>query len=128
MKMSEAVAKYIELRDKKAQMKAEYEALVAPVQANMEKLEAKLLAAFEAAGMDSIKTPNGTAYTATRSSATIADKDVFLDHVKTNLAWDLLEQRVSKAGVEQYQQENEGALPPGINIRVERVVNVRRAS
>ena len=43
MKLSDAVAIYIKLRDQKAQMKAEFEAQVAPIQDKMDKLEGKLL-------------------------------------------------------------------------------------
>jgi hypothetical protein len=47
--------------------------------------------------------------------------------VKQNLAWDMLEVRVSKPAVEAHMNEFEGELPPGINLRTERVVNVRRS-
>lgn len=126
MKLSEAVELYISMRDKKAQMKSEFDALVAPVQERMDKLELKLLEAFEKNGMDSVKTPAGTAYQTTRTSATIADRDVFMSHVKENLAWDLLEVRVNKSAVESVQSET-GELPPGVNLNVTRVVNVRRS-
>lgn len=127
MKLSEAVEMYIGLRDKKAQMKSEFEASVAPLTEKMEKLELKLMSAFDAAGMDSVKTPMGTAYTSTRTSASIADKNVFMEHVKANLMWDLLEVRVNKAAVEVHMAENEGSLPPGVNLSTTRTVNVRRS-
>ena len=126
MKLSEAVELYISMRDKKAQLKSDFDALVAPVQERMDKLELKLLEAFEKNGMDSVKTPAGTAYQTTRTSATIADRDVFMSHVKANLAWDLLEVRVNKSAVEAVQEET-GELPPGVNLNTTRVVNVRRS-
>jgi hypothetical protein len=128
MKLSEAVALYIRLRDKKAQMKAEYDATVAPVQKQMDTLEAKLLDVFNKTGMDSIKTEHGTAYSTTRSSASVADRDVFMDFVKDRHEWSLLEVRASKTAVEQYRSANDNELPPGINMREERVVNIRRSA
>ena len=128
MKLSEAVSLYIQLRDKKAQMKAEFDALVAPVQEKMDKLEAKLLDVFNQTGMDSVKTEFGTAYATTRSSASVADRDTFMDFVKANEEWALLEVRVSKTAVEQYRSANDDELPPGVNIREERVVNIRRSA
>ena len=128
MKLSEAVSLYIQLRDKKAQMKAEFDAQVAPVQEKMDKLEAKLLDVFNKVGMDSVKTEFGTAYATTRTSASIADRDVFMDYVKTNEEWALLEVRVSKTAVDQYRSANDNELPPGVNIREERVVNIRRSA
>lgn len=128
MKLSEAVSLYIQLRDKKAQMKAEFDASVAPLQEKMDKLEAKLLETFNKTGMDSVKTEFGTAYATTRSSASVADRDTFMDFVKANEEWALLEVRVSKTAVDQFRSANDNELPPGVNIREERVVNIRRSA
>lgn len=128
MKMSDAVSIYIQLRDKKAQMKAEFDAQVAPLQEKMDKLEAKLLEVFNNTGMDSVKTEFGTAYATVRTTASVADRESFMDYVKANEEWALLEVRVSKTAVEQYRSANDNELPPGVNVREERVVNVRRSA
>lgn len=127
MKLSEAVSLYIQLRDRKAEVKAQMEAQIAPIQEKMDKLEAKLLEAFQATGVDSVKTEFGTAYTSVRTSASVADRDAFMDFVKAHQEWSLLEIRAAKTAVEQYRAANDD-LPPGINIREERVVNVRRSA
>jgi hypothetical protein len=127
MKLSDLVAKYIELRDKKAQMKAEFDEKAAKLDAVLDQIEASLLKTFDTAGMDSVKTPFGTAYTSTQTSASIADPDVFREFVKANNAWDMFQNRVSKTAVEQYKAVHDD-VPPGVNWREERVVNVRRAS
>jgi len=127
MKLSEAVSIYIKMRDKKAQMKAEFDASVAPLNEKMEKLEAKLLDVFNKTGIDSVKTEFGTAYTTTRVTASVADREIFMTHVRENDDWALLEVRASKTAVEQYRETNDD-LPPGISMREERVVNVRRSS
>jgi phage host-nuclease inhibitor protein Gam len=128
MKLSEAVSLYIQLRDKKAEMKAEFDATIAPLNDKMDKLEAKLLDVFNKTGMDSVKTENGTAYTAVRTTASIADREAFMEFVKANEEWSLLEARASKTAIEQFRDSNNGELPPGINIRSERVVNIRRSA
>lgn len=127
MKLSDAVSLYIKMRDKKAQMKAEFDASVAPLNEKMEKLEAKLLDVFNKTGMDSVKTEFGTAYTTTRVTASVADREIFMTHVRENDDWALLEVRAAKSAIEQYR-ENNNDLPPGISMREERVVNVRRSS
>ena len=127
MKLSEAVSIYIQMRDKKAQMKAEYMAKVAPLDEKMEKLEAKLLDLFNKTGMSSVRTEFGTAYSTTRVTASVADREIFMAHVRENDDWGLLEVRASKSAVEQYR-ENNNDLPPGISMREERVVNVQRSS
>jgi phage host-nuclease inhibitor protein Gam len=128
MKLSEAVTLYIQLRDKKAEMKAEFDASIAPLNDKMEKLEAKLLDVFNKTGMDSVKTEHGTAYTAVRTTASVADREAFMEFVKANEEWSLLEARASKTAIEQFRDSNNGELPPGINIRSERVVNIRRSA
>lgn len=127
MKLSEAVQMYINLRDQKAQMKAEFDAAVAPLQEKMDKLEAKLLEVFNKTGTDSVKTEYGTAYSTTRTSVSTADRDAFINFVREKDEWALLEIRPSKSAVEQYRAAHDD-LPPGINMREERVVNVRRSA
>lgn len=128
MKLSEAVSLYIKLRDQKAQMKAEFDASIAPLQEKMDKLEAKLLEVFNQTGMDSVKTEFGTAYATVRTTASVADRDAFMDFVKAHEEWSLLEVRVSKTAVEQFRSANDDELPPGVNVREERVVNIRRSA
>ena len=127
MKLSEAVAIYIKMRDKKAQMKAEFDASVAPLNEKMEMLEAKLLDVFNKTGMDSVKTEFGTAYTTTRVTASVADREIFMNYVKANGEWSLLEVRAAKTAVEQFRSIHDD-IPPGISMREERVVNVRRSA
>lgn len=128
MKLSEAVTLYIQLRDKKAQMKSDFDASVAPINEKMEKLEAKLLDVFNKTGMDSVKTEHGTAYTAVRTTASVADREAFMEFVKANEEWSLIEVRAAKTAIEQFRDNNDDELPPGINIRSERVVNIRRSA
>jgi len=127
MKLSELVAKYIELRDRKAQVKAEFDEKAAKLDAALDQIEGALLKTFESAGMDSVKTEFGTAYTTLQTTASVADADVFRQFVKDHDAWEMMQARVSKSAVEQYKAVH-GDIPPGVNWREERVVNVRRAS
>ena len=126
MKLSDLVAKYVELRDKKAELKHQYDFKVAKVDEVLDKIENKLLEVFDSAGMDSVKTPFGTAYASTRSTASVADREAFFQFVKDKEEWSLLEVRAAKLAVEQYKSANDD-LPPGINWREERVVNIRRS-
>lgn len=127
MKLSEAVSLYIKMRDRKAELKAEFDAKVAPLNEKMDKLEAKLLDVFNQTGMDSVKTEFGTAYATTRVTASVADKEVFMAHIRANDDWGLLEVRASKTAIDQYRSVHDD-IPPGVSMREERVVNVRRSS
>lgn len=126
MKLNEVVEKYIMLRDKKAAMKKQFDESVKPVQDMMDQIEAVLLKTFDSAGLDSAKTEKGTAYVSTRTSASVADKESFLEFVKQSGEWPLIEVRAAKTAIETYKEEHQD-LPPGINWSEERVVNVRRS-
>ena len=127
MKLNELVGKYVQLRDQKAKIKAEYDAKVAAVDNVLDKIEAVLLKTFEDTGMESVKTEFGTAYKSVRTSASVADWDAFFAHVRENGAFELIERRCNKTAVEQFKAANDGQLPPGLNWREERVVNIRRS-
>jgi wobble nucleotide-excising tRNase len=121
MNASEIIQKYLGLREEKARL----EAAKKEVQAQMDAIEVKLLHAFEKLGVESLRTPFGTAYATTRTSASVADKEVFMEYVREHDEWALLETRASKTGVEQFK-EMHGELPPGVSWSQEVVVNVRQ--
>lgn len=127
MKIDELVDKYVRLRDKKDEMKLAYNEKVAVVDEALVKIEGVLLKHFQATGQESAKTPFGTAYTSTRTSATVADWDIYLQFVREHEMWEMLEKRANKTAVEQYRDAHED-LPPGVNWREELVVNIRRTS
>jgi hypothetical protein len=125
MEASELVEKYIELRDKKAEIKKEYEAKTQKLDEVLDKIESTLLKTFQDSGLESISTKAGTAYTSSRSTAKVADKDLFMQFVINGENWEFLENRCSKEAVEQYKAANND-LPPGISWSEIRTVNVRR--
>jgi hypothetical protein len=126
MKLSDAVKLYVELRDKRAELKRGYVEADTVLEQKMDKVEAALLKVMDETGMESIKTDAGTAYVSNRNSATVADRDTFLAFCKDNGEWSLMDIRASKTAIEQFKAANDD-LPPGINWRSERVVNFRRA-
>jgi hypothetical protein len=125
MKLDELIEKYIGAREKKAELTAAYKEKAAKIDAVLDKIEAVLLAQFEQLGTDSVKTPHGTAYKARKTSYSPADWDLVLEFIKTNDLWHMLERRVAKAAVDAYKAET-GDIPPGLNMREEVVVNIRR--
>ena len=80
------------------ELKAEFDAKVAPLNEKMDKLEAKLLDVFNQTGMDSVKTESGTAYTTTRVTASVADKDVFMTRLLTSISQSFDQNKESNNG------------------------------
>lgn len=123
---AEIVEKYIKMRDKKGALKAEFNKKVEKLDAALDLIEAHLLAQFTAQGLTSVKTEEGTAYKSSRVSAKVEDWDAALAFIQKNKLWHMLERRVGKEAVAQYNEEH-GQLPPGVSMTEEITINVRRS-
>lgn len=126
MDINELVANYVKLRDQKAALVAHQKEKVRRYDDVLDKIEGMLLQHMQDNSVESLRTESGTAFRSTRESATIADWDAFLAHVRATDAWEMLEHRCSKVAVSQYR-ETVDDLPPGVSWRAEVVVGVRRA-
>lgn len=116
---------YIQLRDRRSARKRAYEMEDEGDKAKQEKIEGILLHRFQEDGIESCKTSSGTAYKSVRTSASVADQDLFFSFIVKNDLFEMLEKRCNKTLVEQYKEEH-GEIPPGINYSETVVVNVRR--
>lgn len=140
VKIETLVQQYVQLRDKKAEISAKMKGKIGKIEQVMEQIEGMLLKTFEETGQESARTEFGTAYKSPQTSCTMADWESFLDYVRTNELWHLIEHRASKVAVEQFKvaketenaerdpEEREDVLPPGLNWREETVINVRRSA
>lgn len=126
MDINAAVARYVELRDKKAAKKAEFDKELGRYDEAMGKIEAVLLQSLNASNLESLRTEAGTAYKSTQARVSVADWDQVRDFIEQNSFWHMLDKRVNKTAVLQYKEEHAGALPPGLNYSEEIVVNIRR--
>lgn len=120
------IEKYIQLRDKKTQMKSEFDAKLAPIEEAMQKIEAHIMKTLNELGSDRIGGATGVAFKSTQNSATVADKELFRQFVLENDRWELADIRAAKTAIKEYIDENDD-LPPGINWRSETVIRVNRS-
>ena len=125
--IDQLIDKYIQLRDRKSAIKEKYDTAVAQIDDAMEKVENVILAHLNAQNLDSVAAPTGTAFKQSVTRATVADRDAFMQHVRTNDAWHLLDVRANKTAVAE-QKKDTNTIPPGLNWREEVVVRVRRPS
>lgn len=124
--ISELVAGYIKLRDKKKLLESEHKARLAKLDDVMDQIEARLRQHFNETGAESVRTDEGTAYSSVRTSVRVADPEVFRSFVEANNAWAMLDARANKSAVEAYL-EDRGELPPGLDVTRIQTVNIRRA-
>lgn len=126
MKLDAIIERYVKLRDKKAEIEARHKDELAPVKQALEKIENVLLSELNQQGVESVKTPFGTAYKSVSTSVTVADWDTALPWIQQNDAWHMLEKRVNKTAVLEHQAAND-ELPPGLNFSQATTINVRRS-
>ena len=126
VKVDDVIRAYITIRDTIAQIKARQKVELQPYNEALDKLELQVLQVLNDAGVESMKTSAGTAYTSTKTSVTVADKSAFMDYVTSNNAFELLDVRANKTAVDGFLEENQD-VPPGVNVRREITVNFRRA-
>jgi hypothetical protein len=94
---------------------------------SMNELTGKILAALDATGQESARTEFGTASVNVRYDASCSDPDAFVEFVRKNDAWELMERRAGSVACRAFLEEH-GQLPPGVKINAVRGIGVRRAS
>ena len=120
------IARYVELRDELASIKADYKAKEEEIKNKMFEIESILKGVMTDLGMESIRTNAGTAYLKESVFVNTSDKSAFFDYCKENDRWDLLDIRGSKLSIQEFVSENQ-EVPPGIDLRRELTIGIRRA-
>lgn len=114
-RIDSVVEAYRKIRDERARLKKDYEEADALFRGKLETLEAYMLGETAKQGVDSFKTPFGTAYKYHATGVTTSDWDAVLGFIRDNELWNMLEHRVSKKAVEEYKDEHE-VYPPGLDV------------
>lgn len=127
MNIDEVIKAYVAMRDELDETVRRQKEEVAPLREKMRKLEMWMQNQLQTQGLQSFKGQSGTAFLKNVSSVTVEDWDATLPFIRDQGMWDLLEKRVSKSVVEDYI-ESTGEIPPGVNVKRETVVQVRRGS
>ena len=123
--VDDAIAAYVKLRERKAQIKAEADQKMNELTSKLDMLEGWLKERADENGVTSFKTKHGTAFLTTVDYASVADWDAMLKFVRENEAYDMFEKRVSKTAVRGYIEQLK-TVPPGVNYGTRIEVNVRK--
>jgi len=123
---NQLVEAYIKLRDRRAQRKAAFENDDAGDKDKQEKIEGIIMRRFQERGITSVGSASGTAYRQMRRTVSVASWGDFLPWVIENQAWDFLVKKATPSVVETFREENND-IPPGLNMREEYVINVKRS-
>lgn len=121
----ELMDRYRELRTRKDELKSRHQNELAPLTEEMDMIEITLLRVMIESELNSVSSGDSTAYKQSRTSYRVEDPHAFRAWVEAQSRPDFYENRVSKDVLENHLA-NGGALPPGIAVNSEVVVNIRK--
>lgn len=126
IKLDTVISAVLAMRDRIDALKTAHKEALAPLNTQLEKLEAYLQLQLTTLGTTSFAAKGtGTAYLQNVVSVTVEDWDATLQWIKDGNLWEFLERRVSKTVVQEYMESTK-EVPPGVNVRQETEVRVRR--
>ena len=125
------VKTFVKIRDRRSQLKREFEAADAELKAQQEKLESVLLAHLNTHNEDSVRTSEGTFYRQLKVMPSATDWGAFYEWIKEHDAFDALERRIKAKFITDYMEEHAddpaNNLPPGVSVYKRYDVRVRKA-
>lgn len=121
-----AAERYLQVRNQIDSLEREHKTAKAVLTEKLIALENWMTAKAQEDGLETVKTPHGTAYWSTHHTATVGSREEFFNFCKEHDAWDLVESRASKTGVKSHIEAH-GAPPPGVNFSSAKVFNMRKA-
>lgn len=123
---ADMIAYYRTLRDEVSRMEEEHERQVGVIKAEMQRINERLLAICAEQGVDSLKTPFGTASRTIKKRFWTSDWDALYRFIKENDAPYLLQQRIHMGNMEQFLEEHPDKLPEGLQLDKEYTITVRK--
>ena len=118
---------YIKIRDKRAELKEQYEAKDEELTEQQDLLAEQMLALCREQGADSIKTPAGTIIRKVETRYWTTDWDSMYQFIQEHDAFPLLEKRIHQTNLKQFLEENPDLLPAGLQADSKYTVVVRRS-
>ncbi len=118
---------YIKIRDKRAELKEQFEEQDNKLKEQQELLAAEMLEVCYETGADSIKTPAGTIIRKVDTRYWTTDWDSMYQFIEEHDAFALLEKRLHQTNLKQFLEENPDLLPAGLQADSKYTVVVRRS-
>jgi len=124
--VDDVIKAYVQMRDAADALEKQHKEELAPMRDKMRKVEHWLQNTLQSQGLTNFKSENGTAFLQGVSSVKVQDWESLLAFIRDKNMWELLDHRVAKSVVEDYL-ESTGNIPPGVDIKRETVVRIRRS-
>jgi hypothetical protein len=125
--VSDLAAVYIKIRDRRADLKKQFEAHDKDLEDQQNLLAEKMLDICKDMDADSIRTPHGTIIRSVKSRYWTNDWDSMYRFIEEKGAFGLLEKRLHQTNMKDFLSENPDVYPQGLNVESQYTVVVRRA-
>lgn len=117
---------YLKIRDKRAELKAKFEAEDETLSSQLDKVKQALLDYCKSQGVDSVRTPAGLFYRSLKTRYWTNDWESMNKFILEHGIPEFYEKCLNQTSVRQFLEENPDVLPPGLNVDSEYVVTVRK--
>lgn len=117
LNLKKAILSYRQIRDAKKEAKKEFEEDWKPRTDMMDKLKGFFLDHLNKEGSNSIKTDDGTVHKITKTSYVVEDLEGLWAYLTMTNEHALIKITMNKENVEQFKEDNNGELPPGVVVK-----------
>ena len=117
---------YIKMRDKRAELQAEFDAKDKVIEEQMQMVEEKLMSICKELCVDSLKTPHGTVFRSVKTRYETTDWENMYKFIKEHDIPQVLTRGINTTNMKQFLDENPTLMPVGMNINNRYTVTVRR--
>jgi hypothetical protein len=117
---------YLKIRDKRAELKAQFEAEDDKLSKQLDEVKRALLDYCKSQNVDSVRTPAGLFYRSLKTRYWTNDWESMNKFILEHGTPEFYEKRLNQTSVKQFLEENPDVLPPGLNVDSEYVVTVRK--
>ncbi len=125
-KLDKYTSIFIKIRDKRSQMKAEFDKEDKRLKEQQDTLKQFLLTYCKENGVDSVKTSSGLFYRSVKTRYWTNDWEEMHNFIRENNLLEFMEKRLNQTAVKEYLEENPDANLEGLKIDSEYQLSVRK--
>lgn len=119
---------YLKIRDKKAQLSAEFKKQEEDLNHQLDQVKGALLDYCKEQGLESVKTSEGIFYRSVKTRYWTSDWEAMHQFVMEHNVPEFLEKRLNQTNVRIFLEENPETVPKGLNVDSEYIISVRKKS
>ena len=124
--LNDITRRFVRIRDKRAELSAEFKRLDDDLKERMEALKSEMLAYLNENEVDSVKTENGTFFRSTKTRYWTSDWEAMHTYIKKHDLLGFLDKRLNQTSVREFLESNPDETLPGLKTDTEYVLTVRK--